>query len=337
MIKLGNSTTRTRPLECSGTDCKTIILLHLGQLPDSVYLVTASLLGFSRYSYTVRDLVFTWATYNAAFTQLELAVRFLFFTLTLGVLVFFIHRLHKFPVLDWSMEQRWVVILLLLLLLYNNPLYPLTLSASPLFAGILDSIFQSSFLFTLLLFWLCALHGLRQTQRALLSFYAPKFCLVFPMWLSALTMEITQQFNEVRDPTYSYQINTAHYTRFRLLFFFLLFMYTKYIVYLIVKAFIELRSMQFIQTRLKFITGFMLVIIVLCVSIVYSKFGSGVLEDNFVSRLYTSYDSATQFISFYALLNLYLYIMVYVYTPCAGRQVFKPGLYDMARLYSFTM
>ena len=79
--------------------------------------------------------------------------------------------------------------------------------------------------------------------------------------------------------------------------------------------------MQFIQTRLKFIVGFMGVIILLATCIVYSKFGFGVLEDNFVSRMYTSYDSATQFISFYALLNLYLYIMVYVYTPCAGREV----------------
>ena len=312
---------RTRTLECSGTNCNTIIIMHLGYLPDSVYLVNASLLGFTRTSYTIKDLVFTWATYNSAFTQLELVFRFLFFSLTLTVIVFFVHRLHKFPVLDWSMEQRWVVVLLVLLLLYNNPLFPLTLSPSPLFAGILDSIFQSSFLFALLLFWLCVLHGLRQTKRHLLHFYLPKFCLVFPMWLSALTMEITQQFNEVRDPTYSFQINTAHYYRFRMLFFFLLFMYTKYIVYLIVKAFVELRSMQFIQTRLKFITGFMLVIIVLCVTIVYSKFGSGFLEDNFISRFYTSYDSATQFISFYALLNLYLYIMVYVYTPCSGREV----------------
>ena len=79
--------------------------------------------------------------------------------------------------------------------------------------------------------------------------------------------------------------------------------------------------MQFIQTRLRFIVGFMGIIIILCISIVYAKFGFGVLEDNFVSRLYTSYDSATQFISFYALLNLYIYMMVYVYTPSAGREV----------------
>ena len=71
--------------------------------------------------------------------------------------------------------------------------------------------------------------------------------------------------------------------------------------------------MQFIQTRLKFIVGFMGVIILLATSIVYSKFGFGILEDNFVARLYTDYASVTHFLAFYALLNLYIYLMVYAY------------------------
>ena len=71
--------------------------------------------------------------------------------------------------------------------------------------------------------------------------------------------------------------------------------------------------MQFIQTRLKFIVGFMGVIILLATSIVYSKFGFGILEDNFVARLYTDYASVTHFLAFYALLNLYVYLMIYAY------------------------
>ena len=59
----------------------------------------------------------------------------------------------------------------------------------------------------------------------------------------------------------------------------------------------------------QFLTSFMCIIIVLCLSIVYAKFGFGALEDNFISRLYTSYDSVTQFVSFYTLLNLYLYLL----------------------------
>ena len=127
------------------------------------------------------------------------------------------------------MEQRWCSILLLLLIFYNNPFFPLNLTSATLIGGILDAIFQSLFLFMLLLFWLCALHGLRQTRRTLVYFYLPKVidwsilitsqpttiqaALVFPMWLSALTMEITEEFNEVRDPTFSWQLETAHYHR----------------------------------------------------------------------------------------------------------------------------
>merc|ERR1719323_1534139 len=127
---------RTRSLECSGTKCKSIIIMHLGYLPDSIYLVNASFIGFDHYSYTIQDLTFTWATYNSAFSQLELCFRFLFF---------FVSTLQQYPVSDWSMEQRWMLLLLVLLLLYNNPLYPLTFT-NPLFIGILDSIFQSTFL-----------------------------------------------------------------------------------------------------------------------------------------------------------------------------------------------
>ena len=74
--------------------------------------------------------------------------------------------------------------------------------------------------------------------------------LVFPMWLSALTMEITEEFNEVRDPTFSWQLETAHYHRsktfcisnliyffrFRALFFVLLAAYIIYIFYLTAKV-----------------------------------------------------------------------------------------------------
>ena len=41
-----------------------------------------------------------------------------------------------------------------------------------------------------------------------------------------------------------------------------------------------------------------------------------VLQDNLISRLYTSYDSIVQFVSSYAVLNLYVYMMAYMYSPC---------------------
>ena len=80
----------------------------------------------------------------------------------------------RYPINDWSMEQRWSSLLLFLLLFYNNPFFPLTLTTASLLGGVTDATFQSIFLFSLLLFWLCALHGLRQTRRPLVTFYLPK-------------------------------------------------------------------------------------------------------------------------------------------------------------------
>ena len=78
--------------------------------------------------------------------------------------------------------------------------------------------FQTAFMFGLLLFWLCIFHGLRQTERGLYRFYLPKFLMVGTLWFSALTMAVLQASNELRDPSFSYQINTAHYQSFQVKF-----------------------------------------------------------------------------------------------------------------------
>lgn len=59
----------------------------------------------------------------------------------------------------------------------------------------------------------------------------------------------------------------------------------------------------------------MLVVIVISCIITVLRFGVGVLEDNFVAQLSTHYNSSAQFMSFYGLLNFYLYTMAYVYSP----------------------
>ena len=46
-------------------------------------------------------------------------------------------------------------------------------------------------------------------------FYLPKFLMVGTLWFAALTMALLQESNELRDPSFSYQINTAHYQNFQ--------------------------------------------------------------------------------------------------------------------------
>ena len=46
-----------------------------------------------------------------------------------------------------------------------------------------------------------------------------------------------------------------------------------------------------------------------------SRYGSGVLEDNLVARVYTSYETEGHFLAFYTVLNCYIYLLAYVYSP----------------------
>lgn len=59
----------------------------------------------------------------------------------------------------------------------------------------------------------------------------------------------------------------------------------------------------------------MIVVITITCVITVLRFGVGILEDNFVAQLSTHYNSSAQFMSFYGLLNFYIYTMAYVYSP----------------------
>lgn len=64
----------------------------------------------------------------------------------------------------------------------------------------------------------------------------------------------------------------------------------------------------------------MIFVVSVTIALAMNRFGFGVLEDNFVASLTTTYKSSAQFMCFYGLLNFYLYTMAYVYSP-SGRPV----------------
>lgn len=116
-------------------------------------------------------------------------------------------------------------------------------------------------------------------------------------------------------------------------------MYLLYLSLLILKAYSELRSMPyfgvyntifhskfefyfcyFLDMRLKFLTLLMMFVMAMSLTVTSYRFGFGILEDNFVAKLTTTYKSSAQFMCFYGLLNFYLYTMAYVYSP-NGRPV----------------
>lgn len=132
---------------------------------------------------------------------------------------------------DWSIEQRWVAFLLPLLVLYDSkfrhptptspppttrfvfsdPLFPLMFLVNSSFPGILDAVFQATFLCGLLMFWLCIYHGLRQNERRFVKFYIPKIIVILPLWLCAINLAFQEKVNEMQDPTYSHFVDNGNY------------------------------------------------------------------------------------------------------------------------------
>ena len=62
-------------------------------------------------------------------------------------------------------------------------------------------------------------------------------------------------------------------------------------------------------------TALMLIVLAVTVTIYVLRFGGSVLQDNFVAELSTHYQNSAEFLSFYGLLNFYLYTMAFVYSP----------------------
>lgn len=174
-------------------------------------------------------------TYDPGFTQIEIWFRFIFLLFTFIVTCWFSHTLRRYIVYDWSIEQKWMSVLLPLLLLYNStciafryefrtgfgliavlfsiadPFFPMTLLINSWFPGMLDAILQATFLCSLLMFWLCIYHGLRQNERKFLTFYLPKLIVIAPIWLCAIVLATWEKCNELHDPTYNHFVDTGNY------------------------------------------------------------------------------------------------------------------------------
>jgi hypothetical protein len=209
-----------------------------------------------------------------------------------------------------------MTLLLPLLLLYNNPIFPLTFLVNSWVPGILDTVFQATFLTSLLLYWLCIYHGVRQTKRRLLTFYFPKMLLVGLLWGLVVSLACWQEYKQLLDPTYDYQFDTSYALGIKVTFAVVASLYVLYLVYLLVRAYAELRAMPYFDIRLKFMTVLMLVVLAVSIVITVMRFGlSPLWSDHFIPELSAHYHNSAMFAAFYALLNLYLFTMAFVYSP----------------------
>lgn len=314
----------SRTVTCYEMGCDEFVIFHLGYLDYSSYkaVVLVTNVDSLPRGVTLDDADFTFSHYNVAFTEVEIWFRFVFIVLTFMVTSIYANSLRRFPFRDWSIEQKWMSILLPLLLLFNDPIFPLHFLVRSWVPYVFGSLFRAGFLTAILLFWLCAFHGIRFSERHFFHFYLPKILIVGLLGLSAFTLTTWQQVNELRDPSYQTKLDIENFTGFKIFFFIVVSIYILCLIYLVAKAFTEIRGLPYFDIRLKFLTTLMLIVVIVSIVFMTLRYGRTALHNNFIAELQTTYKNTAEFLTYYGLLNFYLYTMAFVYAPA------RNALYD---------
>ncbi|KAK2558029.1 Transmembrane protein 181 [Acropora cervicornis] len=216
---------RTRTLRCK-KECSPLVILHLGYIdyPSYVAVIKFHSLNLPK-GIKVSDIDFS--------VSMTVHIH----SLCVKSICMFAHSLRRFSLREWSIEQKYVGVTV-------YPLFPLNFLMNSWVPSMFDSVFQASFLCALLLFWLCAFHGIRQSERRV-GFYLPKVFIVGLLWIAAFTLSSWQQYNELQDPTYQYKIDIGHFMGLKVFFFTVGAIYLVYLVYLLFRAYSELRAMPY--------------------------------------------------------------------------------------------
>lgn len=152
--------------------------------------------------YMISDILFEFRSINVSFTTLSIWFRFFFLLVTFMVMCFYMHYLYRFPIIDWSLEQKWTAVQLVLLILSNNPFYPIIFLLGSAFPRLLEIWLHTTLQCLLMLFWLCFFHGIRQNNRSLSRFYSCKLLIVGTIHLCTIyTMSWTMR-NQLDNPIF---------------------------------------------------------------------------------------------------------------------------------------
>ncbi|XP_053201967.1 transmembrane protein 181-like [Panonychus citri] len=326
---------RYHHLDCNGNSCDPIQALHLEYLEYSDYTITirfADLEHFNKKN-PITDIHFTFQSINPSFTSLTIWFRFIFLVIAFITSCWFNHCLYRYNFADWSMEQKWTSFLLIALILYNNPFYPLMYLSNSKFPHILEILFQTTFTCSVLLFWICFFHGIRQNNRPLIRFYGFKLLIVGTLWLIILYGANWSRIKKMENPTLdeetaysgSMLLKTCNF-----LFYLLFLIYFIYLVLLLLTAFTELRSMPYFDLRLKIQTFLLCFTLTICfLEFILSKPPTAsdsilgktdITQIPYLQLLPMTYQttSSASFLSIFSISNLYICIAAYFYYPSSA-------------------
>jgi len=280
---------------------------------DSINLAQLVFIGYNDYQFNVtiltmppalRDVYFSFSFVNRDYTLFELWFRyvFLFFSVIFTIGYTFMLRRHAWE--QWTLEQKWALVLLYALLGYNNPVYPIEIlvqGSAPVFV---NRILYATFLVLLLLFWLTIFDGVRQetADQSYVAFYLPKVILLGIFWVCGVATYVWNHVHLSQNPAFTTTSDMPGFKAFLGLEIVCMIVYTLWMVIVVSRGVSDAQILPYLGARVKFFLGFtLLVIIAIIIAIVFG--------------LFASQNNAAEFLIYIALLNLYVFVLAFVYLP----------------------
>jgi hypothetical protein len=222
---------------------------------------------------------------------------------------------------EQSVEQQWLFWLVFLLMFFNDPLYLAEIKFGWVGLAVLSVIFHCTFISALLLFWLILLDHIRLSGKSQRinkkAFYPAKALFVFVFWLLSILVLSFNIEERSENPAWKTQYDFGAYVFFKMCAIIALVAYLCWIFMMVVLLFAEIRSLNH---RFQFLLLFsLLVAIVAAVGMVMGFHN-------------LAHPNMGEWTGFYAIFNLYVYMLAYLYSPTSASEANKFQSLEMSTM-----
>eukprot|EP00916_Digyalum_oweni_P012451 GHVL01020604.1.p1 GENE.GHVL01020604.1~~GHVL01020604.1.p1 ORF type:complete len:515 (-),score=78.00 GHVL01020604.1:736-2280(-) len=251
-------------------------------------------------SSSLGDVIFEFEYKNDNFAVFECLCRLMFFMLSGFGFLSYLLKMRELLTEYWTVEQAWLTGLFIALILYNDPFFVLVFLKPSELLLIISTIFKSTFICLLLVFWLIVFEGIIQ-NRSPKKRFTLKMSFATLLWISTSGFLTTKKIMEFRE--HMMDDKSVDYTLlavFQVCTIFLGIIYLMWFILMFLKA---TRHFKMLQKRYKILYG--LTIFMVTITLLQGLF-VGLQNEN---------GSATKLLAFNILINLYLCLLGFFYLP----------------------
>lgn len=309
-------TPKQRELRCKQTTGGPLILtcddveIANGEILQSAYKAFKIVVPKVQEEFTVIGIDYQIKLRSVVYSTQFNHLKYTFSLVTLGVLYLYWRQIRGFQREDLGFIQKWIAILLIELIFFNEPLLLLKTYLPFNIYPLLTAGIQATFIAMLLFFWLVVTHSISESEVVSIDerrFYLPKVVLTGAIWFSLLLTLCYVSLQQARDASFNWRedidTDSVFYSTVRVISIILIALYASYFVLVAYVSFFQANTFREMKKAYKISLLLTFGVISACIALL--------IANGFSPRV----SGPLKFVSFTALLNLYLWLIAYLYSP----------------------